>query len=46
MNGSGINTILIIAILIVLIGGGIWWYMSYGPGAIDQETGSVEINLN
>jgi len=42
-NTSPINTILLIVVLVLLVGSGIWWYQTYGPGA--QKTDGLQINI-
>lgn len=46
-NTSGINTILLVVVLIVLVAGGVWAYMTYGPGAQQptQQTNGLQVNL-
>ena len=44
MNSSNVNTILIVAVLVILVGGGVWWYQTYGPGAPKDNNG-VQLNL-
>lgn len=42
-NTSNVNTIILIAILVLLVAGGTWWYQTYGPGAPQEE--GLEINI-
>lgn len=44
MNTSPVNTILIVIVLALIVGGGVWWYQTYGPGA-PEDTSGVQINI-
>ena len=39
------NTLLLVAVLVLLVGGGVWWYQSYGPGMQEADGGSLEVNV-
>lgn len=39
------NTLLLVAVLVLLVGGGVWWYQSYGPGMPAEENGGLEVNV-
>lgn len=46
MNNTGnVNTILLVVLVVIVVGAGIWWYMAYGPGAPEPETASVQVDL-
>ncbi|HVZ75771.1 MAG TPA: hypothetical protein VG934_00660 [Candidatus Paceibacterota bacterium] len=46
MNGSNVNTILIVVILVLLVGAGVWWYETYGPGHAQPAQQQNGLNIN
>ena len=45
-NGSSVNTILLVVILVALVGGGVYWYTTYGPGMMPEETNEAGLEIN
>jgi hypothetical protein len=40
---SSVNTVLLVVVLVLLVGAGVWWYQTYGPGAPEQT--GIQLNL-
>ncbi len=42
---SQTNTILIVIVLVVLVGFGVWWYMDHKANSTEENPSGVNVNL-